>query len=83
MEPTVEFLTSSKDDDNMEFSDSESDEPRRYKSNASEKNIANLKVTVFFPFYFQTIYFVNHQSFNRRKMIVCGASSKHTKMKWK
>lgn len=43
MEPTVEFLTSSKDDDNMEFSDSESDEPRRYKSNASEKSIAHLK----------------------------------------
>jgi hypothetical protein len=45
LEPTVEFLTSSKDDDNMEFSDSESDEPRRYKSNASEKSIAHLKVT--------------------------------------
>ncbi|KAI9563842.1 hypothetical protein GHT06_011308 [Daphnia sinensis] len=43
LEPTVEFLTSSKDDDNMEFSDSESDEPRRYKSNASEKSIAHLK----------------------------------------
>lgn len=43
-EPTVEFLTSgTKTDDNMEFSDSESDEPRRYKSDASEKNIANLK----------------------------------------
>ncbi len=28
----------------MEFSDSESDEPRRYKSGASEKNIAHLKV---------------------------------------
>lgn len=30
----------------MEFSDSESDEPRRYKSDASEKNIANLKVNL-------------------------------------
>nr|CAH0104474.1 unnamed protein product [Daphnia galeata] len=43
LEPTVDFLTSSKDDDNMEFSDSESDEPRRYKSNPSEKSIAHLK----------------------------------------
>ena len=46
-EPTVEFLTSgTKTDDNMEFSDSESDEPRRYKSDAAEKNIANLKVNL-------------------------------------
>lgn len=36
-------MSSSKGDDNMEFSDSESDEPRRYKSGASEKNIAHLK----------------------------------------
>lgn len=44
-EPTVEFLTSgTKTDDNMEFSDSESEEPRRYKSDAAEKSIANLKV---------------------------------------
>merc|ERR1712071_656092 len=43
-EPTVEFLTSgSKNDDNMEFSDSDSDEPRRYKSDADEKSIVNLK----------------------------------------
>ena len=38
--PTLEFLTSSyKGDDNMDLSDSESEEPRRY-----DKNIANLKV---------------------------------------
>ena len=30
----------------MEFSDSESDEPRRYKSDAAEKNIAILKVQI-------------------------------------
>lgn len=46
-EPTVDFLTSGSKsgDDNMEFSDSESDEPRRYKSGTTEKNIAHLKVT--------------------------------------
>lgn len=37
-------MNGSKGDDNMEFSDSESDEPRRYKSGASEKSIAHLKV---------------------------------------
>jgi len=52
LEPTVEFLTSSKDDDNMEFSDSESDEPRRYKTNASEKSIAHLKVTIILFIYY-------------------------------
>lgn len=44
-EPTVDFLTNgNKGDDNMDLSDSESEEPRRCKSDASEKNIANLKV---------------------------------------
>lgn len=46
LEPTVEFLRSGKssngDEDNMEFSDSELDEPR-YKGPA-EKSIAHLKV---------------------------------------
>ena len=37
-------MASGKGDDNMDLSDSESDEPRRYKSDAHDKNIANLKV---------------------------------------
>ena len=53
----------------MEFSDSESDEPRRYKSNASEKSIAHLKVTrfgVFFISYFdrRINFFVYEQEEN-------------------
>lgn len=41
--PTVDFLMG-RSDDNMDLSDSESDEPRLYKSDAYEKSIANLKV---------------------------------------
>lgn len=53
LEPTVDFLTSSgknsSDGDNMDLSDSESDEPhshRRYKG-SSEKSIGHLKVPDF------------------------------------
>ena len=67
LEPTVEFLRSGKssngDGDNMEFSDSELDEPHpRYKGPA-EKSIAHLKVCKFIIRIndiirtFQTLYF--------------------------
>ena len=74
-------MSGSKGDDNMEFSDSESDEPRRYKSGASEKSIAHLKVNITQVLETKGVNISSMMFVYRRKMTVCDVNSRHTKMK--